>query len=110
MNATQEDAARDFLVEISSAEGAPQFALQGRLGTAEAAPLRERLRAVAATGARIVFDCSRLEHLNGAGLQVLLALRASVESRGGSVSFAAVPSAIDRCLRQAGVFALLAGQ
>jgi anti-anti-sigma regulatory factor len=103
MNATGEDAAGDFLVEISTAEGASRLALQGRVGTAEAAPLRDRLRAVAATGACIAFDCSRLERLNGAGLQVLLALRVAIESRGGSVSFAPLPPAIDRCFAQAGV-------
>jgi anti-anti-sigma regulatory factor len=85
------------------ADGRAVLVLRGRLGTADAGPLWQTARALIATGKDVMFDCRELEHLGGAALQVLLALRLERERRGGRVMLAGVPPGVTRTLALAGI-------
>jgi anti-sigma B factor antagonist len=47
---------------------------------------------------RVVFDCSRVRHLDSAGIQVLLQCLEEAMKRNGDVKLAAVPSAVTSVL------------
>jgi anti-anti-sigma factor len=82
--------------------------LSGVVDVSEARALHAAAReAVGATGP-VVVRLERLEALDTAGTQVLLALRRSLEAEGRALRFEGVPSRIADAWRQAGLYEGLA--
>jgi anti-anti-sigma regulatory factor len=66
--------------------GGRVLVLRGILGTAEVRQLWEVAVELTKTGQDVVVDGERLQHLGGAALQVLIALKLELARRGGLLS------------------------
>ena len=101
--AVQDDVATASLVQRPSADGERVFALRGDIGTLEAVSFRAAVLPLIAAGQNLTLDCAGLGYLGGAGLQILLALRAELGHAGKTVSLTGVTVEFERALAQAGV-------
>lgn len=99
MGPTSED--RDVAPELG------RIAIDGSPALGEARALREVALAAAAAGSDVNVDCQRAEHLHAAVVQVLLCLRAELESTGRRLVLTNVPPTVKRFLDVAGVTELL---
>jgi anti-anti-sigma factor len=80
--------------------------LQGRVGPTEAVTLQNALLSVLASGKDVTLDCVDLEHLGGAGLQVILSLQQSLARSGGKVTLQSPPETLAKVLMRAGAVSL----
>ena len=62
-----------------------QIEIEGELTVIRAHELKERCLAALQTGAHLAVDLSGTTELDGAGLQLLVALRREAEERGGGI-------------------------
>lgn len=90
-----------FRVEKSPDGG--HLVLEGIVGAAQAAALRETARELAATGRPVKVDVSGLRHVDCAGVQVLLALDETLRRQGQSLVLVSVPGSVGATLRNAGL-------
>jgi anti-anti-sigma regulatory factor len=86
---------------------AAQLALDDALTIAEVSCWHARLLAVARPGSRLAIDAARLEHVDGAGLQLLAATFLDAQRRGYDVSLQACPPALRKAAAQLGLSLLL---
>ena len=105
--------------DASGADGAPETleegaveadvatALEGEWAVGRGAELVGRAKAWVASGQDIVLDCSGLERLDVAALQVLLAARRKSISNGHAFRLDAVPSYVAETIRLTGLSELL---
>jgi anti-anti-sigma regulatory factor len=85
------------------ADGRAVLIMRGRLGTADAGPLWQAARELLAGGKDLLLDCRELEHLGGAPMQVLLALRLELERRGARLALSGLSPGVTRTLAFAGI-------
>lgn len=89
--------------ERVDADGRAVLALRGCLGSDTAASLREVALRVLARSQDVTLDCTALEQVGGAALQVLLALHQEVRQKGGALTVEGLDPALARGLALAGV-------
>jgi anti-anti-sigma factor len=78
-------------IEIGETGGVTVFALDGRLDSATAPDLEQRLLGPAGSpGAALVVDCGRLAYVSSAGLRVLLMAAKAARGAGGRIALAAL--------------------
>ena len=82
---------------------AAPFRLEGSLDLYAAAQLRATLTDCLARPDSAEFDLSGIDACDTAGLQLLLAARATAAARGHTVSFVAIPEAVEDCCRRLGL-------
>jgi anti-anti-sigma regulatory factor len=75
---------------------------RGRLATDQAFALRDAGLQIAAAGEGLRIECSDLEDIGGACLQVLIALAIELEKKGARVHLANLAPVVRRTLAQAG--------
>ena len=77
--------------EISENEGAPlTVAIDGRFVAAVAPALREEVLAKMKEGTNVLFDLSRMVHIDSSGLGVLVQILQKAKGSGGKVILAAL--------------------
>jgi anti-anti-sigma regulatory factor len=99
----------DVLVR-DGAEGELRLALRGAADIAAAQLLREQLLAVLSPERDVVLDLEELEKLDGAGAQLVFAVKAFVERAGRKFSLVAGSGAPRRALEDAGALVALGGE
>lgn len=72
----------DSVAEVVVGEGRVRLLLTGEVGIGTAPRLRRAALAAVGRGAEVEIDCGRATRLDGAALQVLLALRQEQADRG----------------------------
>jgi anti-anti-sigma factor len=75
-----------------------------------AGPLHESADALLQEQEDVVVSCEALSHLDTSALQILLALREELQTRGRSLRLAGISADVETLLRLAGVRSLLLSQ
>ena len=100
----------DLRVEVVDSGSALELTIHGPATVAVANALQERLmEALLGADKDVVVNVDTVEKLDGAGLQLLFAIKASVERRGSSFALVASEGAALRAIQLAGADALLGG-
>ncbi len=87
-----------------------RLCLEGTINAALARRLKEgALAALAGTGT-VTLDLARAEYLDGAALQVLLALGAELAARGRSLKVVAMAPSVEDTLRVVGLAGVIGGE
>lgn len=94
-------------VQIRVDQGCHRLLLTPPLNLPAALALKEAAEEPASSGQRVAVDFGGAEHLHGAVLQVLLAIRAKVAGRGGVFETGAAHPALRACLQRCGAGDLL---
>ena len=76
--------------EITSEENVLKVAVEGRLVAAVAPTLREELLGRITDGTNVLFDLSRMVHIDSSGLGVLVQVLQKAKAGGGKVVLAAL--------------------
>lgn len=95
-----------FSLETADNGSVLDLTLTGAADIAAARELRDELVAAIVTGRDVVVHVDALDRLDGAGLQLLLAAKASVERNGHAYSVVAEGGAARRAIELAGAEAL----
>lgn len=95
-----------FSVEVRPMESGDFLVLTGELNLDAASHLREAALGAAAAGKEVAIDWSAAGHLSAGALQVLVALRATLSSRGQALDVAADNPGVRRILEIAGLSGL----
>ncbi len=88
-------------------EGNGTLLLQGTADVFGAAELHQTALALLARGEDAVVDCHGLEHVDGSTLQVLLALRTGMRTKGKKLRMEGVSARIEKIVQIAGLSDLL---
>ena len=107
MFGAMDETATPAIFEMVTEAGPRTLGLRGRIGPAEAVELRAACLPLAAAGQKVDIDCQQLEHMGGAGAQVMLSLQVQLTLAGASLSLLNVPAAVERTLSYAGISQLL---
>ena len=77
--------------------------LEGVVGVTQAKRLQELAMQLANSGRSVSVRCEHLQHIDCAGLQVLLALHEALKGRGASLRVLNMPDSVQQTLRTAGL-------
>lgn len=91
-----------FSLETADSGAVLELTLKGAADIAAARELRDELVAAIVTGRDVVVNLDALDRIDGAGLQLLLAAKASVERGGHACSVVAEGGAARRAIELAG--------
>jgi anti-anti-sigma factor len=94
---------REATVSIAEREGKRTLVLQGAVDIFFAADLRQAALALLEDGEDISVVCEKLERLDTAALQILLALKKELEQRGKKLRMVELPSEPARFVGLAGL-------
>jgi anti-anti-sigma factor len=89
-------------IHAASAGGTITLAVAGRLGTAGAVELRDRVQATMVAGGRLRLDLAGVEYISSAGLAVLRETADQLHRAGGALEIAGTSEPVRFALRLAG--------
>ncbi len=90
-------------IRVEEADGGRHLHLEGRIGVAQARRLREAALPLLEGGGPVTLHLARTEYLDGAALQILLALREGLAARDRDLRVVSMPPSIDETLRAVGL-------
>lgn len=93
----------DSVAEVVVGEGRVRLLLAGEVGIGTAPRLRRAALAAAGRGAEVEIDCGRAVRVDGAALQVLLALRREQADRGLGFRLLGAPGPVREALAAGGL-------
>lgn len=96
-------------VRVEAGDARLSLRLEGVVNAAQARRLKEEALAVLAGSGPVTLDLARAEYLDGAAMQVLLALQAGLAAKGREFHVVAMAPSIEDTLRLAGLAGLLDG-
>ena len=80
-----------------------ELLLEGNVTVAQARALLERVKPLATAGGVVIVRCERLNYLDCAGTQVLLALNETLRRSGGGLKLVSASDSVYQTLRCAGL-------
>ena len=99
------EAAEPLRVETRGA--AAQLHLEGIVGIQQAKRLHQLALKLASAGRPVSVRCEHVQHIDGAGVQVLLALHETLRAKGVALDVQNLPESVQQTLRTAGLASAL---